>query len=102
MGEVFGQSSGEPGEVVWRDFGAMDYSIPGNVALVACAFGMITYDVRSPASVPALLFAYVLSMVCFMILGCLLGTLIPKTRAAQGVGLMLFFVMVFVSGTSPP
>jgi ABC-2 type transport system permease protein len=155
MGEVFGQESGDPGEVIWRDFGAMNYYVPGYLALVACSFGMISlpthlaayrergvlrrlhasgvrgrqilisqtlvgfalttvgavlvvvlgslfYDVRSPASIPALLLAYVLSTLCFMILGCLLGALIPKARAAQGIGLILFFVMMFVSGTAPP
>jgi ABC-2 type transport system permease protein len=155
MGEVFGQSTGDPGEVVFRDFGAMNYYIPGYLALVACAFGMITlpshlaayrergvlrrlhasgvrgwqvlgsqtvvgfalttvgavlvavlgmlfYDVRSPASVAAVILAYLLSTLCFMILGCLLGALIPKARAAQGIGLILFFVMMFVSGTAPP
>lgn len=155
MGEVFGQNPSDPGEVVWRDFGAMNYYIPSYLALVACSFGMISlpthlaayrergvlrrlhasgvrgrqvlvsqtlvgfalttvgavlvavlgmlfYDVRGPASIPALLLAYVVSTLCFMVLGCLLGALIPKARAAQGIGLILFFVMMFVSGTAPP
>lgn len=155
MGQVFGQSSGEPGEVIWRDFGAMNYYIPGYLGMVACAFGMITlpthlaayrergvlrrlhasgvrgpqvlgsqtlvgfalttvgavlvavlgmlfYEVRSPASVAALILAYVVSTLTFMALGCLLGALVPRARAAQGIGLILFFVMMFVSGTAPP
>lgn len=155
MGEVFGQSAGDPGEVVFRDFRAMDYYVPGYLALVAAAFSMITlpthlagyrergvlrrlrasgvrplqvlasqtlvgfilgavgavlvavlgllfYDVRTPESVAALLLAYVLSSLCFMVLGCLLGALIPRARAAQGIGLILFFVMMFLSGTAPP
>jgi len=155
MGEVFGQSTGDPGEVVFRDFGAMNYYVPGYLALVACAYGMISlpthlaayrergvlrrlhassvrgwqvlgaqtlvgfalatvgavlvailgmlvYDVRTPASLVSVVFAYVVSTLCFMVLGCLLGALIPKMRAAQGIGLILFFVMMFVSGTTPP
>ena len=39
---------------------------------------------------------------CFAAIGALLGALLPAPRAAQGAGLMLFFVMLFVSGTGPP
>ena len=42
MGEVFGQDAGDPGEVVFRDFGAMNYYVPGYLALVGAAFGMIS------------------------------------------------------------
>ncbi len=155
MGEVFGQSTGDPGEVVFRDFGAMDYYVPGYLALVAVAFamislpthlaayrergvlrrlhasgvrgrqilasqtlvgvalttvgavlvtvlGMLVYDVRGPAAPLSVILIYLLSTLCFMALGCLLGALIPRARAAQGIGLILFFVMMFVSGTAPP
>lgn len=155
MGEVFGQSTGDAGEVVFRDFGAMNYYVPGYLALVAAAFGMISlpthlaayrergvlrrlhasgvrpwqvlgsqalvglalttvgailvvilgmvvYDVRSPGSPATVILVYLLSTVCFMLLGCLLGAVVPRARAAQGIGLILFFVMMFVSGTAPP
>ncbi len=155
MGEVFGQSTGEDGEIVFRNFGAMNYYVPGYLGLVAAAFGLISlpthltayrergvlrrlhasgiggtqvmasqtivgtiltsvgavlvvvlgmavYDVRGPASVVAVVLIYLLSTLCFMAVGCLLGAVIPKTRAAQGLGLILFFVAIFVSGTCPP
>ena len=155
MGEVFGQQTGEPGEVVFRDFGAMNYYVPGYLALVSAAYGMITlpthlasyrergvlrrfhasgvrgwqvlgsqtlvglalatvgallvailgmvfYDVRDPGSIGGVVLAYFLSTVCFMVLGSLLGAIVPRARAAQGIGLILFFVMMFVSGTAPP
>ncbi|MBM3147844.1 MAG: ABC transporter permease, partial [Actinobacteria bacterium] len=139
MGEVFGQSTGDPGEVVFRGFGAMDYYVPGYLALVAVAFatislpthlaayrergvlrrlhasgvrgrqilasqtlvgialttvgavlvsvlGMLVYHVSSPAAPTAVILIYLLSTLCFMTLGCLLGALIPKARAAQGIG----------------
>ena len=155
MGEVFGQSGGDPGEVVFRDFGAMNYYVPGYLALVGAAFGMISlpthlaayrergvlrrlhassvrswqvlasqtmvglvlasigavlvailgmlvYDVRSPASIAAVVLIYLLVTLCFMVLGCLLGAIMPQARAALGIGLILFFVMMFLSGTGPP
>jgi ABC-2 type transport system permease protein len=155
MGEVFGQSTGDAGEVVFRNFGAMNYYVPGYLGLVAAAFGVISlpthltayrergvlrrlhasgvrardvvlsqtmvggalsaigavcvialgmaiYDVRMPASPLAVVLVYVLSTLSFMAVGCLLGAIIKRTRAAQGIGLILFFVMIFVSGTCPP
>ena len=155
MGEVFGQSTGAPGEVIFRDFGAMNYYVPAYLAVVAAAFGftslpthltsyrergvlrrlhasgvrghqvlvsqtlvgaaltsvgavlvvllgMTIYDVRSPAAPVAVFLIYLLSTLCFMAIGCLLGAVIPKIRAAQGIGLTLFFVMLFVSGACPP
>lgn len=155
MGEVFGQSTGDPGEVIFRNFGAMNYYVPGYLGLVAAAYGVISlpthltgyrergvlrrlhasgvrtrhvlmsqtlvgatlcsigavfvialgmavYDVRGPASPLAVILIYLLTTLCFMAVGCLLGAVIKRTRAAQGVGLILFFVMIFVSGTCPP
>jgi ABC-2 type transport system permease protein len=71
-------------------------------AVFVAALGMAVYDVRGPGSPAAVVLIYLLSTWCFMAVGCLLGAVIPKTRAAQGVGLILFFVMIFVSGTCPP
>lgn len=72
----------------------------GGVSIVI--LGMIVYKVRSPAAPVAVAVIFLLSTVCFMVLGYLLGAIVPKARAAQGVGLILFFVMMFLSGTAPP
>jgi ABC-2 type transport system permease protein len=46
--------------------------------------------------------AYVLSGVMFALLGLMLGSVLPGSRAAQGAGMILFFVMMFISGAGPP
>jgi len=71
-------------------------------AVLVVLLGMTIYDVRSPGAPVAVFLVYLLSTLCFMTLGCLLGAVIPKIRAAQGIGLTLFFVMLFVSGACPP
>jgi ABC-2 type transport system permease protein len=38
----------------------------------------------------------------FVALGLLLGSLAPTARAAQGIGLVLFFPMWLLSGAGPP
>jgi ABC-2 type transport system permease protein len=46
--------------------------------------------------------AYLLCGVTFAMLGLMLGSVLPGSRAAQGAGLILFFVMMFISGAGPP
>jgi len=60
------------------------------------------YDVRSPVSIGEVLLAYLACVVMFACIGVMLGAVIPSARAAQGVGLSLFFVMMFLAGTAPP
>jgi ABC-2 type transport system permease protein len=60
------------------------------------------YGTDPPESWPGVLAAYVLSGLAFAALGLLLGGILPTSRAAQGAGLTLFFVMMFISGAGPP
>ncbi|MEW6033963.1 MAG: ABC transporter permease [Chloroflexota bacterium] len=63
---------------------------------------MLAYDVQVPRSAILLVAAFVLSTLSFAALGVLLGAVLPTARAAQGVGILLFFAMLFLSGTAPP
>jgi ABC-2 type transport system permease protein len=46
--------------------------------------------------------AYLLAAVTFAAIGLMLGSVMPGSRAAQGLGLILFFVMLLISGSGPP
>src|SRR4029079_15756039 len=46
--------------------------------------------------------ALCLGIVAFAGLGTLLGSLLPSARAAQGIGLVLFFGTFFLVGGGPP
>lgn len=77
------------------------------VIAVVCAIllvvpAILAYDVLLPKSVGLLLVAFLLSVFSFAALGVFLGVVLPTTRAAQGVGMPLFFVMFILSGTAPP
>jgi ABC-2 type transport system permease protein len=71
-------------------------------AILLVALGFLVYDVHAPVSVAGVLAGYVLSVACFGSIGILLGALMPSARAAQGLGLMLFFAMMFLAGTDGP
>jgi len=71
-------------------------------ALLVWLFGWLVYGVDRPADALGVAVAFIVTTVCFAAIGALMGALLPAPRAAQGAGLMLFFVMLFVSGTGPP
>jgi ABC-2 type transport system permease protein len=72
----------------------------GGVALLVAA-GLV-YDVHAPASVPGVALGFAVGALSFVALGLLLGSLAPTARAAQAVGLVLFFPMWLLSGAGPP
>jgi ABC-2 type transport system permease protein len=59
-------------------------------------------DVGSPVDVLGFGAAYVLGALAIVVFGVMLGTILPTARAAQSVGLLLWFVLLFLSGSGPP
>lgn len=63
---------------------------------------VLGYDARLPSDWPATIGAFVLIAVAFATLGSALGALLPTARAAQGLGVLLFFVFMLLGGAGPP
>jgi len=70
--------------------------------LLIYALAALVYGVDPPHDVGALLLAFVVGVFAFSALGVLLAGLLPTARAAQSAGLLLWFTMMFVSGTAGP
>jgi ABC-2 type transport system permease protein len=90
---------------VWSLFGSqviVSSVIATLGGLLLTAVAALGYDVHAPDLVVGVLLAFVISMLSFAALGVLLGTLLPTVRAAQAAGLLLWFVMLFLSGPGPP
>ena len=64
--------------------------------------GFTGFDVTAPASAAGVLVGFVMGTLAFAGLGLLIGSLLPTARAAQGLGLLLFFGLFFVAGGGPP
>lgn len=71
-------------------------------ALVLVGAALLSWDISPPESVSGVIGAFVLSVLCFAAIGFLLGALLPTPRAAQGVGVLLWFVMFMIAGSGPP
>jgi ABC-2 type transport system permease protein len=90
---------------IWSIFGSQVIvsfviAILGAILLIIAA--ILTYDVHMPEEPILVIPAFIMGTLCFATLGVLLGAIFPTTRAAQGTGLLLFFVMLILAGAGPP
>ncbi len=65
-------------------------------------FGFLVYHPNAPVNILQLVAAFIIGAVCFTCFGFFLGAVSPSTRSAQGIGLILFFVMMILGGAGPP
>jgi ABC-2 type transport system permease protein len=76
------------------------------IAAVAAALLTVTatlgFGAPWPESWAGVLAAFLIVTVAFTALGALLGFLLPTARAAQGLGVLLFFVFLLLGGAGPP
>ena len=75
-------------------------AILGSILLTILS--MIVFKSNAPKMWELLIPAFILGTLCFTSLGVLLGAILPNTRSAQGIGLLLFFVMMILGGAGPP
>jgi ABC-2 type transport system permease protein len=71
-------------------------------SILVTVVGFLMYSPALPKMPAFLAAAFVLGTVCFACFGFFLGAVLPSTRSAQGVGLILFFVMMILGGAGPP
>ena len=62
----------------------------------------LVYDFEAADSVPAVLGVFALLTLGFAAFGIFLGAILPTARAAQAVGMLVWFVMLFLGGAGPP
>lgn len=71
-----------------------------SLILVLVAFAV--YHTRNPQSLAEVLAAFLLGTLMFAMIGLFLGLALPTARAAQGAGVLLWFVMMQISGPGAP
>ncbi len=71
-------------------------------AVLLVLVGIPVHDVVAANSVPMVLLGFFVSGLVFASLGVLLGAVLPSSRAAQALGVMLWFVMLMIGGAGPP
>lgn len=71
-------------------------------ALLLLVAANLVYDFDPADSVPAAVGVFVLLVIGFTAFGTFLGAVLPTARAAQAVGMLVWFVMLFLGGAGPP
>jgi ABC-2 type transport system permease protein len=71
-------------------------------AAVMLALAYHGFDLAAPASAAGVAAGFGAGVIAFAGIGALLGALLPSARAAQGMGLLLFFGTFFLVGGGPP
>jgi ABC-2 type transport system permease protein len=72
----------------------------GSVVLTLAA--SLIYGAALPSTIGPVVGAFVLATLSFQAIGFLLGSVMRTARAAQAVGMLLFFPMWLLSGAGPP
>jgi ABC-2 type transport system permease protein len=70
--------------------------------LVLAIIARLAYHATLPQNVLGVAVALLAGTAAFGAIGLLLATVVRTSRAAQGIGLMLFFALWLISGTAPP
>jgi ABC-2 type transport system permease protein len=90
---------------VWSVLGgqvAATFLIGVLASLILVVLALAVYHTRSPQSLVGVLAAFFLGAIMFATLGLFLGLALPTARAAQGAGVLLWFVMMQISGPGAP
>jgi ABC-2 type transport system permease protein len=93
------------GMAAWTVVGSqvlVTFAIAAISAAVLVAAAMPAYSVATPLSPGMVLAGFILVGLMFAGIGILLGAVLPSSRAAQALGVMLWFVFLMVGGAGPP
>jgi len=71
-------------------------------AVLLTIMSVLVYDAALPEDWVGVIAAFLLAALSFAALGALLGFLLPTARAAQGLGVLLFFLFLMLGGAGPP
>jgi ABC-2 type transport system permease protein len=76
--------------------------LAGIGAVIVVGSAKAIYGVKNPADPGLVVAGFLLAALTFAAFGTLLGVVMPTARAAQGIGIMLWFVMFMLGGVGPP
>lgn len=96
------EASSIPKRTLFIGQGLVMVVLSGIAALLVLVAGKLIFHPANPQSPLLLLGGFVLTSVAFAALGTLLGLAMPTARAAQGIGIMLWFLMLMLGGAGPP
>jgi len=71
-------------------------------ATLAVGAGLILFDIPIPANLPGFVLAFVLAAASMLAIGLLIGAVAPTASSGQGIGMAVYFPMLFFAGVYFP
>lgn len=71
-------------------------------AAAAILLGMLVFGLSFPESPGWFLVSYVLSAVCLLSVGVLIGAVVPTASSGQAIGMLVYFPLLFFAGVYVP
>lgn len=96
------RASGMPAWTLVGSQIVVTFTIATVSALVLIGVAIPTHDVVSPDSIVRVVGGFILVALLFAAIGVLLGAVLPSSRAAQALGVLLWFVLLILGGAGPP
>lgn len=96
------RASGLPASAVVSAQLAVGLGLAAAGGLVVTAVSFLANKVHPPDDLVGVVVAFMVGAVAMILLGVALGSLLPTARAAQGAGVLIWFVLIFVGGAGPP
>jgi ABC-2 type transport system permease protein len=96
------RASGLPVTAVLGSQLAVGVGLAAVGAVVVTAFSFLSNEPEAPVALGGVVLAFLIGTVALILLGILLGACLPTARAAQGAGVLLWFVLLILGGAGPP
>jgi ABC-2 type transport system permease protein len=81
---------------------AVAFLLSAASAVILLVAASLAYGYQLAESIPMVLAVFAIVTAGFAAFGMFLGAVLPTARAAQAVGMLVWFVMLFLGGAGPP
>jgi ABC-2 type transport system permease protein len=96
------RASGLPVSAILAAQAVVGFVLAAAGATIVVAFSFLSNAPRPPDDVGGVVVAFAVATVALTALGLLLGAVMPSGRAAQGAGVLMWFVVLILGGAGPP
>jgi ABC-2 type transport system permease protein len=81
---------------------AVQLAVVTVATIAAVTVGMLLFSIAFPASISWFIISFALAAISLLAIGLLIGALVPTANSGQGLGMMLYFPLLFFAGVYIP
>ena len=81
---------------------AVQLAVVTVASIAAVAVGMVVFGVPFPKSIGSFIISFALGAISLLAIGLLIGAVVPTANSGQGIGMLLYFPLLFFAGVYIP